>query len=333
MGLALGGKVLGPVLAHAAPSSSYVEKGQLFQKMAGPAKVSLLKGNDRRDMVYQALRKIEDQILPAIGNKNVLIKPNFVSTENQLAATHVDAVRGILDFLKPHYKKQIVIAESTAFGDTFDGFKNFGYMALEKEYGVKLVDLNRQNWQYHYVIGRSNAPTSIRIISNFFDPDMYLISAATMKTHNRVVTTLSLKNILLGAPVSDSKANDKRLMHMADNFSPEAVLHYNMFHLAQKIYPNLGVIDGFLAMEGNGPVGGTPVDARIALASTDPLAMDILATRLMGFDPGKIMYLTSMAQAGMGQGEMEKIEVLGTPAEQCQYHFKPNDRLAEAYGL
>jgi uncharacterized protein (DUF362 family) len=106
-----------------------------------------------------------------------------------------------------------------------------------------------------------------------------------------------------------------------------------MFHLAQEIYPDLGVIDGFVAMEGRGPVGGTPVDARLALASRDSLALDMLATKLMGFDPNKIMYLTSLAEAGFGQGDLAKVNVLGTPVDQCQYHFKPHDRIAEAYGL
>ncbi len=71
----------------------------------------------------------------------------------------------------------------------------------------------------------------------------------------------------------------------------------------------------------------------MALASLDPLAMDTLATKLMGFDPTQIMYLTSMAQAGMGQGDLEKIEVLGRPAEQCQHHFKAHRKLIEPYGL
>ena len=106
-----------------------------------------------------------------------------------------------------------------------------------------------------------------------------------------------------------------------------------MFHLAQEIWPDLGVIDGFVAMEGNGPVGGTPVDAKVALASLDPLAMDTLATKMMGFDPAKIMYLTSMAEAGMGQGDLSKVQVLGTPADQCQYKFKPGRQTAKAYGL
>jgi uncharacterized protein (DUF362 family) len=106
-----------------------------------------------------------------------------------------------------------------------------------------------------------------------------------------------------------------------------------MFHLAQEIWPDLGIIDGFEAMEGNGPVGGTPVDAKVALASLDPLALDTLTTRIMGFDASKIMYLTAMAEAGMGQGDMAKVQVVGTPLDQCQYRFKPNEKLVGSYGL
>ncbi|NLZ07636.1 MAG: DUF362 domain-containing protein [Phycisphaerae bacterium] len=322
------------VLAQSQIDQAQVVGGKLFARSAPPARIGLVKGNDRRDIVYQALKHIEDEVLASIGDKKILIKPNFVSTRRDLCATHVDAVRGILDFLTPHHKGQIMIGESTAFGGgTHEGYVNYGYLALEKEYNVKLIDLNEQPWVYRYVFGKGHKPTPIRIISTFLDRDTYVISAARMKTHDRAVTTLSLKNVLLAAPLNDYKTNDKWLTHAEYNFSPKALLHFNMFHLAQEIYPDLGVIDGFVAMEGNGPVGGTPVDARVALASLDPLALDVLTTKLMGFDPGKIMYLTSLAEAGMGQGDLSKVTVLGTPAEECQFRFKPHERLIEPYGL
>ena len=52
-----------------------------------------------------------------------------------------------------------------------------------------------------------------------------------------------------------------------------------------------------------------------------------------GFDPGKIMYLTAMAEAGMGQGDPDKIKVVWTPIEQCQHQFKPHERMIEPYNL
>ena len=334
LGFVFGGKFFEPTNSQAAVRSPFLKEGRLYQKLTKPSRVSLIKGSDCREIVYQALKKIEDEVLASIGNKKILIKPNFVSVRRPLCATHVDAIRAILDFLQPHYKKQVIIAESTAARtSTFDGFKNYGYLPLEKEYNVKLIDLNKEAYEYRYVFGKGHRPLPIRIISTFLDPNMYIISAAKMKTHDRAVTTLSLKNVLLGAPMNDYKKNDKWLTHTEYNFSRDAVLHYNMFHLAQHTYPDLGIIDGFVAMEGNGPVGGTPVDAKVALASADPLAMDVLATKIMGFDPTRIMYLTAMAEAGMGQGDLDKIKVLGTPLSQCQYHFKPHERMVKPYGL
>lgn len=329
--LAMGNGTIEPVWSRE-PAGVSTGAKKLFQPKTDISKVALIKGNDCRDNIVQALKKIEDDVLAAIGGKQIVIKPNFVSTDRELSATHVDAIRGILDVLAPHCKKQIIVGESTASNrGTFDGFKNYGYTALEKEYNVKLVDLNQEPWEYRYVVGTENRPIPIRIISTYLDPNVYLVSAAKMKTHDRVVTTLSLKNVIIGAPVRDPDKNDKRLTHLPNRFAKDAILHYNMFHLAQEIYPGLGVIDGFTAMEGNGPVGGTPVEARVALASTDPLALDVLTTKMMGFDPTQIMYLSAMAEAGMGQGDLTKISVLGTPVEQCQYKFKISPQLEGVY--
>jgi uncharacterized protein (DUF362 family) len=321
----------------AAQAQKAVEEGgkQLFTPYAKPSKVSLVKGNDRREIIFQALKNIQDDVLASIGNKKrILVKPNFVSTTRPLAASHADEIRAILDFLKPRFKGEIIVGESApSKNGTFEGYQSFGYLPLEKEYGIKLVDLNKEPWVYRYVFGKESRPIPIRIISTFLDRDTYIISAAKMKTHDRAVTTLSLKNILIGAPLNDGKKNDKGLTHLDYNFTPKETLHFNMFHLAQEIWPDLSIIDGFEAMEGNGPIGGTPVDAKVALASLDSLALDTLTTRIMGFDPSKIPYLTAMAEAGMGQGDLTKVQVLGTPVDQCQYKFKPNEKIIESYGL
>ena len=332
----MGAGILGAALGRAAPviASGVIQgQGKLYTGAASAANVSIVKGSDRRDITLAALKNIEDEVMAAVGNKKrILIKPNFVSTSVQLAATHVDSVRGILDFLRPHFKGRIIVGESSCSRDTtVAGFENFGYRALVKEYGVELLDLNTQPFVYRYVIGKGHKPTPIRIISTFMEDDLFIISAAKMKTHDRVVTTLSLKNVLIASPVRDAKKNDKGLTHCDYPFRKDCLLHYNLFHLAQEVYPDLGVIDGFEAMEGNGPVGGTPVDMRVAMASMDPLALDVVATKMMGFDPAQIMYFNSFAEAGMGCNDLAKIKVIGTPAEQCQRKFKINQKLAEVY--
>ena len=314
-------------------------KHATWEKVLTPSKVSLVKGNDCRDNTFNALMNIEDDIMASLeGKKRILLKPNFVNTNKPLCATRVEAVRAILDFLKPRWNGPIEIGESPwSKNGTFEGFKNYGYLPLEKEYGVTLSDLNEQPYHNLYLFSQGNIPTRVRIISTFLDKDQYIISAAKLKTHNSVLVTASLKNILMSAPFHDYKGqNDKSLMHSKlpnNERTKNDLLHFNLFHLAQNTFPDLGVIDGYEAMEGNGPQDGTPFDARIAMASLDPLALDTLATKIMGFDAKEIMYLNSMNEAGMGQGDLDKIQVIGTALNDCLYKFRPNDLLLEPYGL
>jgi len=333
---ALGGLALGPGLAGRTGGllGGFFQTrsaSRLFAKVNSTARVSLVKGEDRYKNVTRALQALENEILSAIGNKKILLKPNVVLADNPLAVTHVDAVRAILDFLAPHIKETIIIGEG-GHHKTFDGFRNAGYLELEKSYNAKLVDLNGDSFEYRYVFGVEHNPLPVRISSTCLDPDIYIISAAQMKTHNYVLVTLSLKNLLLGCPIKDEKSNDKGLFHTA---SPAVndLCHFNMFHIAQDVFPDLAVIDGFEAMEGDGPAWGTVLPAHVALASLDAVAADTVATRIMGFDPKRVLYLASMNQAGMGQGDLDKISVSGTPLDQCLYQFKPNKTMAEVYGL
>jgi uncharacterized protein (DUF362 family) len=330
-GLALGRGAFGRAATLFSERETRLSGRQLFTKVTIPARVSLVKGDDRYKIVTQSLQALESEILGAIGDRQILLKPNVVLADNPLAVTHVEAVRAILDFLKPHYKKRIIIGEG-GHHKTFDGYENHGYLELEKSYNVKLYDLNRDNFAYRYVFGAEHRPLAVRISSLCLDPNVFIISAARMKTHNYVLVTLSLKNLLLGCPLKDEKSNDKGLFHTA----PPAVndlCHFNMFHIAQDVFPDLAVIDGFESMEGNGPAWGTPFASRVALASLDAVAADTLATKIMGFDPKRVLYLASMNEAGLGQGDIEKINIIGTPLDQCLYRFKAHEKMAEVYGL
>ena len=322
---ALGAGSLRAFAKNTEASLLYRSRGgrSLYQHPSELSTAALIKGNDRAENIYKALKLIENQVFGGIKNKQILIKPNFVQTSNQLAATHVDVVKGILEFLRPHYKKEILIGEAAATKEgTIAGYKNYGYYDLVNKYKVKLIDLNLGGYEYRYTIGAGNAPTPIRICAPFLDPNLYVISTAIMKTHGFASVTLSLKNVLLGAPVNDYKTSDKPHMHMGPHGDPDDIIHFNMFHMAQHVFPDLAVIDGFTGMEGDGPSRGTAVDSRIAVASVDPLAADVLSARLMGYNAKKILYLNSMTEAGMGQGDLEKITVLGNRIDECSYRFK-----------
>jgi uncharacterized protein (DUF362 family) len=99
------------------------------------------------------------------------------------------------------------------------------------------------------------------------------------------------------------------------------------------VAPHLAVIDGFQAMQGSGPENGDPLDWRVALAGVDPLAVDSLTARLMGFDPAEIGYLSYCQQLGIGLSEPDQIEVLGNvEPETVRRRFCPHPSYPQQRG-
>ncbi len=293
---------------------------------AGESTVSLVTGTDRREMVYQALKPLEQEIRNGIRGKQVVIKLNMVGNETNLGVTHPDAVRGILDFLKPIYTQQVQIAESTGrryrdLPGTIKHFHIYRYFPLVDEYNVKLVDLNAQPYTVEWVLNKEGRPLDIRIIDNFLNPDNYFISVCRPKAHNCLVVTLSAKNMLMGAPLVDGTRHDKSRMH-----SPGLKkMNFNVFLLARKVQPRLAVIDGLEGMEGNGPNNGTLVDHRFALASTDFIAADSITCQLMGVDFGDVGYLTYCSNAGIGHGDSSKIKIIGANPAKLVKTYRMHD--------
>ena len=293
----------------------------LLAQIAGSSRrssaVSLISGPNRRQNITQALEAIDREIAPALRQrKSVVIKPNFVSTDNQLAASHVDAVHGILDYLEPRFRGPVFIAESSA-GDTMNAFESFRYNRLVAErraQQVQLIDLNREaRFQTASVLDADLHAVPVRLAARLMDPEAFVIAAAIPKTHNAMVATLSVKNMAMGAPLHSAPQlfgqwNDKRIVHNGLRQT-----HVNLFLVAQALRPFWGaaVIDGYEGMEGNGPTGGTPVPARLAIASTDYIAADRVALETMGIDPSWVGYLRFCADLGIGQYDLSKIELLG----------------------
>jgi uncharacterized protein (DUF362 family) len=300
------------------------------------SRVALTAGEDHADIVFRGLKTFRREIGAAIGSRRVVVKPNNVAVDIPLSATHADCIEGIFEFLKSIGKlDQAVIAESAGNGPTPEGFANYGYDRLAKKYGVKMVDLDKEATDVVHVWDEKDfRPHVVRVSKMLLDRDSFIISAAKMKTHDRIVATLSLKNIVVGAPVKDEgfrwgkackrgATNQKPIIHGRGCYG----INYNLFTLAKQLRPDLAVIDGYQGMEGNGPCMGTAVDHRVCVVSPDWLAADRVAIELMGIDFAKVGYLKYCADAGMGQGDLGKIEILGEPVARHVRKYKLHPRV------
>jgi uncharacterized protein (DUF362 family) len=296
----------------------------------------------RRQMIIDVLEPFRTTVAAGIVGKNILIKPNIVASTPVLCATHVDAMRGLLDFLRSITSAPIIIGECPANGTP--GWAAVGFNALTSEYtGITLMDLGntasmpavtRHIWNTDFTTTKS-----ISISSAMVDPSYYVISICRPKTHNCMVLTGVNKNILMGAPLVASK----QLMHgqagwySGQHTDEDKCLAYNLFQLANVIYtsgaPALAVLDAWEGMQGEGPVSGSSIMQYCAVASIDPLAVDRLCAKLMGFsdtatDPMNkatpsytdARALVWISNAGLGNYDLSKINFInGTLANLTTY--------------
>jgi uncharacterized protein (DUF362 family) len=322
------------------------------------SRVSLVKGDNRYVNVRKALELIQEDIHISDARR-ILIKPNLTSVTRQLAATHLDAVRAVLDFLKERTSAQFIIAEGSGTGTagTFSGFENFGYLPLKERYNLSFVDLNTDEGIPVEILNSRLKPFKAKVAKTVVDAK-YRISVCPPKTHDCVVFTGALKNLLVGSllrrehllqgrvsalvnrmqlilpphswltkftfQLGKLGSNDKIKIHQG-----YPAMNLNLYKLAKFVAPHLSVVDGFEAMEGDGPVVGEEVDLRVAVASTDFVAADTVAAKLLGFDLRQIGYLAYCHQGGLGEGDISKIEILGERIESCVGHFKPHHSFKE----
>lgn len=262
-------------------------------------KISFIKSDNRVYNIERCLALIKSEVVSAVRNsKKVVIKPNCVSDKVQLATTHVDALRSIIEFIRPHVHGQIILAEGSGIGDTMTAFQNFGYLDIQDQYDLELIDLKTDSFGEVELLNKQGDPQKVRVAKTILDSDC-IISVSPPKTHNEVVYTGAIKNATVGPllrPVNGLShifsriKNYKSIIHQGSE-----ILNRNIVRLYKQIALRLAVLDGFEAMQGDGPVDGEMVPAHFAIASTDPVAADWLTCQLMGIDVADVGYLSALS--------------------------------------
>jgi uncharacterized protein (DUF362 family) len=134
-----------------------------------------------------------------------------------------------------------------------------------------------------------------------------IINAAKLKTHMETGVTLGMKNMFGLLP--DKFKGKYHMMGMN-----KVIIDINTV-----LKPTITVIDGFVGMEGRGPVHGNPVKMDTIIAGTDPVATDATAARVMGIDPQTIEHIKLGHERRLG--EMYDIEVVGDGIEAVKRIF------------
>ncbi len=274
--------------------------------------VALETGHSRRQVVHQAVEALGDDFITRVkAATSILIKVNLVHHEIQIASTHIDAVRGLVDSIRTHSAAKIHVGDASYHG-TAAAFRNFGFDRLLEEYdNLELVDLNDDKYVEGYSIKADGSKNTIRR-SKLATEAGLKISLTPMKMHRDVGVTLAVKNWAVGTWIVPPRISATGRVWARWPWLHEEgawAHHRTIMELYRQLPCDIAVIDGITAMEGDGPSGGTAVQMNVVIAGFDALAVDAVASTLMGIDPHDIGYLAMAAEEGLGSIDLTHIDV------------------------
>jgi len=252
--------------------------------------------------------------------QRVLLKPNLLSAKDPKRAitTHPNIVEAVADEVRQ--------AGATPFvgdspGGAIRGIKrvwaNTGMEEMARRAGLELVNFEASGSK-----GIKFGKYTFYISKPVLDADV-IISLPKLKTHSLTLLTCAVKN-MFGVMPGFRKGEQHKLYPKPREFAEMLV------HLYKLVPPSLNIVDGILAMEGNGPSSGRPRELRLLMAGEDAVAVDAVAARIMGFPEGSIDTTRIAAEMGLGEGRLDCVRLVGNMADfKAEAFMLPTNRVQQ----
>jgi len=237
------------------------------------------------------------------SGERIVLKPNLLAGRgpDRAVTTHPSVFRAVAQAFGDA-GAELEYGDSPGFGKTETIAGRAGLASVAKNLGIPVAD-------FHF--GDTVSFPEGDLIKQFIIAKGVLaadglISLSKMKTHGLTRITGAIKN-QFGCIPGTLKAEFHARLPNADLFS-RMLVDLNRF-----LHPRLFVMDGIVAMEGNGPQGGHPRSMNVLLLSEDPVAVDATFARLVNLDPLLVPPIVHGVRQGLGVAE--GIRYVGDPME------------------
>ncbi len=258
--------------------------------------------------VYEAVAAGLD-LLGGISNfvrpgEKILIKPNVLFSVNpqKCVTTHPSVFKAVGTILK-QAGVTIYCGDSSGFGKCEGNMRRAHLKPAADELGMKLVDFDKGK----AVVHREALLNKRFVLANGVLESDGLISLPKLKTHGMTRFTGAIKNQFGCVP---GLLKGQFHVKMPDPYEFATML----VDLTALVRPRLYIMDGIMAMEGNGPGSGKPRKLGVLLLSSDPVALDAVACKIIDLDPAFVPTSEPGERAGLGTYHYENIEVVGENA-------------------
>ena len=260
---------------------------------------------EKIEKAFDALQ-VWDKIRPGM---RVVLKPNLVmsSKPEQAIITH-PAFTAAVGKCVQKAGGRVVIAESPGGPYTPAAmkamFRATGYRDMAEACGFALYTDCKSR---EVTLPQAKRCRELSVVEPFLDRD-YLIDLPKLKTHSMVGFSGAVKNLFGTVP-----GLQKPELHC--RFPEREPFSEMLCDLCHFLGPDLSLMDGIWAMEGNGPTGGQRRDLHVIAGSESPWALDVAAASLVGLEPEKITMLWEGHERGYGPLDLSELELVGDPME------------------
>jgi uncharacterized protein (DUF362 family)/NAD-dependent dihydropyrimidine dehydrogenase PreA subunit len=291
------------------------------------AKVSIVKVGDYNSKEIQTGLKRSLSLLGGLENiikprSKVFVKINHLSPPSfpdDAIVTHPSFTAEVLRLLL-ELNLEITVGDDIQSKGK-DGFLLSGYRKVCNDLGIRLVNLKERGFREVNCKGQILEKV---LISPLLHEADYILNLPKLKTHSLTAFTGAVKN-MFGIIPYGLRLDYHRLYKRSDVFSQMLV---DIFSCAP---PHLTIMDGIVAMEGEGPSGGSPKRVGLILASQDSVAVDAVASKIVGLDPLNIFTTHSANERGLGTGEMERIEIAGEDISRVEVRNFKHSAVAQGF--
>src|SRR4051794_27331027 len=253
--------------------------------------------------IEEALAAIDLHSL--ISGKRVAVKPNdtWAAEADKTGVTQPDTLRAVLRAINPLHPANLVVTGGAGAAETDDVFRIAGLMDIIKEEHAEFFDHNRPPFK-EVQLTYGNDPEavgpqkSVMVNPRVLEYET-LVSLAQLKLHETATVTMSLKNIAMSYPAADYYGHPRSRKKHDNAFFDD--MHSFIASMAKRFPIQLAIIAGHPAMIGTGPLGGHTFETGLIIASTDPLAADVVGAQLLGFRPQAVRHLWEAARLEIGE--------------------------------
>jgi uncharacterized protein (DUF362 family) len=239
-----------------------------------------------------------------------MLKPNLVSS-NPNATTKPEVIEALAR-LMISAGKEVSIGEGSAAAP--------GFNVTEEEI-LHTKDPGILNPMQQYVfdqLGYTQLAESLNVpLINLHSGELVEV----MKTHMLATVTLGMKN-LIGLYPGSVYCSIRSCLHNTAAELGSPGIAFEILDMVKACTPGLVVIDGSISMEGNGPSDGDLVKTDMIIAGTNPLATDMVAAQIMGFNKSEVPTFTKAIESGMRPSGVDEIEIRGEKLGNVQLVFK-----------